>query len=152
MREELFFSAFIGTIQFAKAGKNDFKEVGVSDTNVVLNWDYNLDNPNALKTITFGFYESSGIQFPFAFKDKGEDLIIRDALPASDKNNFIFTADDTSLARLTLKEIFLNQNNRKFFCVIDLENGQSTISNVILKVYGKKGLLICFQYHVIDPD
>lgn len=120
-----------------KDSDNELK-IGVQDTNVVIDWKYNLSNPNILKEISFGYKKNNGDgQVNIANKKKGQLLIYNKNRDKQDENNIIVEADDTSIAKVILKEIILDyENKRIYFCQIQTDSEKIT-SRVTINVYGK---------------
>ena len=131
------FSSFPGSeVRFVNLPK-DLK-IGVRDTNVLINWDYHLQDPDILTSITFGYYNKDDTQFIIAAKQKNALLSYNPELKKQDKANILVDANDVSIARITLKVIILDyENNRKYFCRIRTTK-KTILSNVIVNVYGKK--------------
>ena len=104
----------------------------------MIDWKYNLLELDALEDITFGYLKKNNDGFNIAIKKKGEPLSYNPNINNQDKNNIIVKADDTSIAKITLKEIILSyENKKKYFCRIRLTNGVTIKSIVTVNVYGK---------------
>ena len=135
----IFFSFSGDTVSFVNnKEKENQLNIGVRDTNVVIDWTYNLPKPDILKDITFGYFKENDNVFNIAIKIKGQPLFYNPDIDNQDKNNIIVEADDTSVAKIILKEIILNyENKRKYFCRIRTTDGGGINSRVIVNVYGK---------------
>ena len=140
--------SFLGdTVSFVnnKGTENQLK-IGVRDTNVVIDWKYKLSKPDILRDIKFGYFKKNGDVFNIAVKKKGQPLSYNPNIDNQDKNNIIVEADDTSIAKITLKEIILNyENKRKYFCRISTTDGDAINSHVTVNVYGKYFYLLYFN-------
>lgn len=124
-------------LKFVKAKSSDVKQVGDHTKNVVFDWEYIVEPGDTIQSVRIGYYQA-GKQFTFAFKKKGQAVIINDesgGTSPKDLENIIVDVDDVSVAKLTLKQVISTiDNNRKFFCLIKHGTGR-LLSEVMLKVY-----------------
>ena len=135
---DLFISfSFKGQVTFKESNEKNVKKVVLGERNVTINWDYNLEDPNALRSIDFSYLNDKGKRVNLAYKRKGQNFSFYQDLPAEMENNFIIEVDDTSVARLTFKSVFLNYNNTKFTFDIHLQSGTEVSSHVTLIIMGK---------------
>ena len=111
-------------------------KIGARDTNVVIDWKYQLQDPNSLDKLTFGYILTDNSQAILAVKKKGEVIQPNRALISP---NIVIEADDVSLARITLKDIILlHENTKTYFCTILYKSETlSFTSEVKILVYGK---------------
>ena len=108
---------------------------------MMINWDYNLEDPNALRSIDFSYLDDKGKRVYLAYKRKGQNFSFYQNLQEDVKNNFIIEVGDASVARLTFKNVLLNYNNTKFTFDIHLQSGTEVSSHVTLIILGKLNLV-----------